>query len=313
MYSDNNWYGHRFIYQQYCKLDKDLPILGSLQHGCYYDGFVESFKYFGIRKFSQFFPHFCWDQKTENLLKKRGIKNVYSIGAPFLYLMKINQFEIKIYETNKKKGTLYFHGHTSHEEFLKENKLDYIIKVIENNNNGPFTVCLYYTDLTEQNIAYFKKRKWNIVCCGSRNDNFTLFKIFKLIQDNEKCILNTLGTAMFYSMIQKKKTQIIQGSISRELKNNLDDFFFNIHRKKFPSLFKNHIDIDLGYEYAKKYLGFSSLKNSEELKDILGWNSFLKKNISLIFYKFNDLKYSKNLRQGKKTKKKYLRKLKETF
>jgi|688.fasta_scaffold332322_2 hypothetical protein len=313
MYSDNNWYGHRFIYQQYCKLDKDLPIFGSLQHGCHRDGFVESFQDIGVRKFSQFIPHFCWDQKTENLLKKRGIKNVHSIGAPFIYLMKIINIKINVYETNKKNGTLYFHGHTTHEEFLKENRLDYIVKKIENNNNGPFTVCLYYADCTEHNITYFKRRKWNIVCCGSRDDNFTLFKIFNLINDNQKCIFNTIGSSLFYSMFQKKKTQIIQGLISRENKSYSDTLQLNIHRKKFPSLFKNHIDIDLGYEYAKKYLGFSSLKDPEELKDILGWNSFLKKNISFIFCKLNDLKYSKKLRQGKKIKEKYRRKLKNSF
>jgi hypothetical protein len=300
MYSDNNWYGHRFIYQQYCKLEKDIPIFGSLQHGSYWDGYVENFNEIGRRKFSQLIPHFCWDQKTKNLLTKRGIKNVHSIGAPFLYLMKINQSQIKIYETNKKKGTLYIHGHTTHEEFLEETKLHYIVNTIENNNDGPYTICLYYTDLTKKIIAYFKTRKWNIVCCGNRSDNFTLFKLFNLIHDNEKCIFNTIGSAMFYSMIKKKKTQIIQGLIRREHKSYSDIFYLNIHRKKFPSLFKKHIDIDLGYEYAKKYLGFGSLKDPEELKKILGWKSLFKKTLSFFILKCINIKYSKKYRYGKK-------------
>ena len=313
MYSDNNWYGHRFIYQQYCKLNKDLPIFGSLQHGCHWDGHVENYQVIGRQKFSKFIPHFCWDKKTEYLLKKREIKNVHSIGAPFLYLMKINQCELKSNEINKKKGTLYFHAHSTQEESVRELNLDYIVRTIENNNNGPFTVCLYYTDLTEHNIAYFQSRKWNIVCCGGRDDNFFLFKLFKIIQDHEKCILNALGSPMLYSMIQKKKTQIILGFIDREIKNNSDEICLNIHRKKFPSLFKNYMDIDVGYKYAQKYLGFSSLKTPEELKKILGWNSFFKKKISFFLSKCIDFKYSKNLRYGKKLEIKYKKKLKNFY
>ena len=32
MYSDNNWYGHRFILSEYCGV-KDSPCFAIIQHG----------------------------------------------------------------------------------------------------------------------------------------------------------------------------------------------------------------------------------------------------------------------------------------
>ena len=100
MNSDNNWYGHRFILREYCKIENDLPIFGFLQHGCHFKEYLEYFTSTGVRKFS-FYPYFCWDKETEIITKKRGVKNVHSIGAPFLYLMKMYESALEIKQKKK--------------------------------------------------------------------------------------------------------------------------------------------------------------------------------------------------------------------
>ena len=309
MFSDNNWYGHRFILKEFCKIKEDLPIFGSLQHGCHYEGYVNSVKNIGQRTFETI-PHFCWDEDTKNILEERGIKNVYSIGSPFLYL--INMMNSKIISANeqlKKKGILYFPTHTTTEFDFNFDKQKKIVEKIERNNNGPYTVCLYYHDLKKNIINFYKRKKWNIECCGKRDDNFMLFKIYNLIQRHEKCIFSYYITPLFYSLILKKKTQIILDKILHYFPKNIEKEFYLLHKNKYPSFFNKEIDREEGFKYAKKFLGLESMKNQNELKNLLGWNSFFKKKISIFFAKLIDIKYSKRYRVGKKLKNVYKKKL----
>ena len=82
-----------------------------------------------------------------------------------------------------------------------------------------------------------------------------------------------------------------------------------MHKNKYPSFFNKEIDKDEGFKYAKKFLGLESMKNQNELKNLLGWNSFFKKKISFFFVKLINIKYSKNVRVGKKLKNVYKKKL----
>ena len=56
---------------------------------------------------------------------------------------------------------------------------------------------------------------------------------------------------------------------------------------------------DKGYNLAKEELGFNSFKEKKELKNILGVNSFLKNIAAKLFARIYDLKYGKELREGK--------------
>tara|TARA_B100000767_G_scaffold65978_1_gene62376 strand:- start:17489 stop:18436 length:948 start_codon:yes stop_codon:yes gene_type:complete len=307
MNSDNNWYGHRFILREYCKIENDLPIFGFLQHGCHFKEYLEYFTSTGVRKFS-FYPYFCWDKETEIITKKRGVKNVHSIGAPFLYLMKMYESALEIKQKKKNNGTVYFQEHSTPEsDYFFNSTQKKIIEKIENENPGPYTVCLFYSDLKEDIINFYKKRNWNIHCCGSRSDNFTLFKVYELINNSEKCIFTYFSTPFFYSMILKKRTQIIPDDF-KFFKKGVKDSFYKSHMQKYPSLFESEIDLEEGYIYAKKYLGLDSMKEPDELKHILGWNSSYKKILSKFSAAMIDFKYSKDYRLGNKLEEKYLKK-----
>ena len=58
MYQDNNWYGHRSIFLNYCNIKKDYNSLSSIQHG--WNNFTPR-KTLGGRKFKNVIP-FCVGQ-----------------------------------------------------------------------------------------------------------------------------------------------------------------------------------------------------------------------------------------------------------
>ena len=79
-------------------------------------------------------------------------------------------------------------------------------------------------------------------------------------------------------------------ALSEKYENNLTN--------NFPSLIKGFLDEKVGYEIAKKELGHNSLKSPEELKEILGWSSYLKIFLSKIFDIYFNLKYGSKIRSG---------------
>ena len=84
MYPDNNWYSHRKILAEYCGI-QDRELLGSIQHGWInsknYDSFLIR------RKFNLY----CWNDSLSKYSIEKGFKKIIPIGAPFLYLCKLNQ------------------------------------------------------------------------------------------------------------------------------------------------------------------------------------------------------------------------------
>lgn len=326
MHSDNNWYGHRFILLKYLEIRENLSIFGSLQHGIHFEKFFEIESNNKSRTLN-FTPRLCWNKITEKITKKNGDKNIISIGAPFLYLIKILDSQVFSKQNSKCSGTLLFltHSDADHKtESSNAKEVRRIVNKIEKENQGPFTACFFYTDLNNKNLlSFFKKRRWNIVCSGNKDDDLMLFKVYNLIISHEKCIFTDFMSPLFYSMFLKKKTQFIQESIrplSADMDQKLlDDFnkvrkakhyyFINHYKKKFPSLFKNHINIEQGYNHSKRYLGYDCLKTKRELKIILGWDSFFKKKLAKLIAFLIDLKYGKNIRIGKPSLKKNLVKL----
>jgi len=78
--------------------------------------------------------------------------NTHIIGAPFIYL-----HELKKNNFFDSKGTIVFPSHSTPEidVILSHKKL---IEIVEKQERGPYTVCLYYTDYKKKNINIYKKK-----------------------------------------------------------------------------------------------------------------------------------------------------------
>ena len=91
-----------------------------------------------------------------------------------------------------------------------------------------------------------------------------------------------------------------------------EKFFIKFYKKKYPELFNNFLSENRGYKLAKIELGYKNLRNKNELKNLLGLNSFFKKIYAYIFSKLYDLIQGSAIRTGEdlsiKRLKKYISK-----
>lgn len=307
MLPDNHWYGHRSILLNYLGL-KDRKIFASIMHG-----WVSQCHYRAIKKRSStFFPYLVWNEKVANFFLKKKIKNVIPIGAPFLYLCRINY--IKLAKKNLANflpaGLIFFPPHSG-QDYKRDINHEKFIKKIRKINKGPYTVCLYYYDMKAEVVAIYKKYNFRVICCvKSRTDVNSLYNLYEEILKHKYVIVGELNSPLFYSMYLKKKVRVILDE--EEFKNKTDQisldtiFLNNFYKKKYPKLFTSFFSIDKAYELSKIELGESSLKSKKKLKEILGINSILKIFFAYVFSVLYDIKYGKGLRKGADLSKKKL-------
>ena len=292
MFEDNTWYSHRKILADYCNIE-DKPAYASIQHGWFKldNNIIRNLKTSKIPN-SKFL---CWSDKIVNQYKKNNIKNVEAIGAPFIYL----------YDDIKKKfdvskNILLFPPHTTEHEgrpsnFAKHNEL---ISYVENKYNGPYSVCLFYQDMKEEIIKIYRKAKWDVVCCGlNRSDDNYLKKFIQFVSNHDKILVCEMTSAYLYAIYMKKEVKIIH-DFSKDITHRaftgreIQESDWIYYEKYFP-YFKNDIEFSIKFEEVKRELGCKSKKSKDELKELLGWNSF-SKNLSAFFInKYKNLEKNK--------------------
>ena len=288
MFVDNTWYSHRRILAEYCKVD-DVPILGSIQHGVQIEGFDNNL---GKHKIP-YARYFCWGTKTYDYCKKNNVKNVIPIGAPFLYLDQLT----KSYE-KKSNGTICFpaHSNPTDKRFFQH---ELFINFVMDNFPPPYTACLFFLDFNDENCSIYKNRGWEIVTAGDRSNPLFLNNLYFYISKNEFVVCTELGTSLFYSMYLNKKC-----SYSYKIKVNGEDIYF----QKFPStdfyldqlikyksdnkfLLEKIIDPIKSKKLADEELGLDNMKDVSDLKNLIGYDSFLKKFSAKTFRYYMDFKY----------------------
>ena len=295
MYEDNKWYGHRYILLKYLNIEKDQRIFAQIQHGWFGNipnPWVDKNKSF----LNSIVPTLSWNKKYKN-------KKIIPIGSPFLYLDKILPKK-KIYSN----GTLFIPSHSrSSSEKIQNNKIndikdpiilddkgiprlykinlnfEFFVKKIEKKFKPPYTVCFHPADYTRENIEFFKRKKWHVVAVVSRNNNFSLMDLRKLLLKNEQIVFSDFtSSALIYSMYLKKKIKI--------LKHKNDWLVKKIERLN-KKIFKNYQNIEIAYNISKKELGYDFIKSKSELRKILDLNNPIKKIISYTVGFYRDLKY----------------------
>lgn len=291
MYPDNNWYGHRSILAEYCCI-KDTNAFASIQHGVLLFYIT---KELGKRSFN-LSPFLCWNKEIESWCLSRNIKNVISIGSPFIYLHLM--YSKKKFSKKKKRNVILFPSHSNIEE-NRDFNFNLLIEHIERRYKPPYTVCFFYKDLNKINKSFFLRKNWIIKSNGdSQNKNF-LKNLYNNLIDHNIVICNEVSTTLFYSLFLEKKTSLIY-KIKKESYFYISSLpkvaFIKEQYIKFMNRYdflntSKFIDKKLGKKLADQVLGLESIKNKEELKTYLGWNNrimiFFSKLLSFVI----DLKY----------------------
>lgn len=292
MFPDNNWYGHRYILLKYLR-KKDKEIFASLQHG-----WISQYsKKQNCKK--KIYPILCWSEKNKESYDTKNNINVNPIGSPFLYLCKM--MEEKKYKLNKphSKGTLVFPTHSS-QDLKHFTDHEQLINNVQNDFEGPYTVCFYYYDLNKKDIDLYKKKNWKVVCCvRGKTDKFSLFRLYREISKNEYIISGEFSSALFYGMYLRKKTRISFNSNKRYPSYAKEELrMVELYKKNFPELFSRYLSPEKGKILGDLELGFECMKNREKLTKLLGCNSIIKNCFSKILSNMYDLKYGSGLRKG---------------
>lgn len=304
MFPDNDWYSNKKILFDYCGLKKTFPINATLQHGwfpLYDENTIKQNKYFKST------PYLCWSKKFKSFFSRRGI-NIKSIGSPFLYLCKLKK-EIP----NKLYGTIIFPAHSGPEfkQFVDHEK---IIKIVKENYEPPFSVCLFYTDYKKKILKLYEKNNFKIYCCGNRADENFLYKFYNIVLNVKICIFMELTTALLYCLYLKKECKIYDKDTDG---NSLYSHSSLMQEKTknhclYKYLTKHKISKKKLFRIACNELGYQEMKKPEKLIEILGLKKIFNNFFAYIFSKLYDIKYGKKIRLGHNDKK-YSQHFKKTF
>src|SRR6266536_3763539 len=128
--------------------------------------------------------------------------DLHSIGAPFLYLLDLEQPAVE----EEREGTLWFlfHGweggkiHGDHQRLIDE---------IRETEPGPVTFSLYYTEYERPEVRrYYEDAGFRVVSFGRRGfsyegtDRRFLFKQLAELRRHKRVAANRLPTAIFYGV-----------------------------------------------------------------------------------------------------------------
>lgn len=283
MFVDNNWYGQRYILAKYCNIS-DRNAFAAIQHGMLTRS---QENLLGKRRFS-YIPYLCWNERVCKKLKKSGLKNIHTIGSPFLYYDKMNKKKL----IQNSHGTIVFPSKSTYEK-NREVNFSLLIKETEKIYPGPYTVSIYYADLNKD-LSDFKRKKWRIVSFGKRSDNKFLKKNYEELMKNKYVICTSINTVFFYAAYLRKNVKLL-------LSNNLDEIVITpdknqvltkrFYHRQYPGILNNQLNKDELFNIAYKELGAKHIKDKKSLIKLLGWDSKIKSLLSTLISHYMDLKH----------------------
>jgi hypothetical protein len=177
---------------QYCGFEGQPWVNGYLQHGWNAtDGFGN---YLGGKRVSN---KFVWSKRCENLIKAKGKKNVFAIGAPWLYLEDVYPLHSK----QQKSGTIAYPSHSTSWSKMGDTSKEYA-QFLKDKYGGVMVVLLNY-DFTNSKIRNnYESNGHSITTHGNgtpwENDYDPLFLLKQrdLVSKFSRVVSNSMSTAI---------------------------------------------------------------------------------------------------------------------
>jgi hypothetical protein len=173
------------------------------------------------------------------------------------------------------------------------------IKNVEKYNSPPYTVSIIEDDYQDL-YKFYKRKDWKIFTAGDRYNKFFLINIYKILSKNSHAVFSDFTSALYYAMFLGLKVRLAVKNLNKKniisynnKSGKIDQLIFKYFRKNYPQIYSGKLDINLEKSIAKERMGYDFIKNKDELKNILGWNSnsktFLAKFLKILYnlkYKF---------------------------
>ena len=273
---DNLYYGHYHILKQYTKTILPYKINGEVQHGWSYGHGIAA-NPFLHNKEEKLKRYYVINKYNKKKSIKYGYKNVEAIGAPFLYLPK----NLYINNNYKPKTLILFPVHTSEHDGFHDT-IDIHKRYIEDLKKilplfKSITVSLGWREYENKTIVnLFKHQGISVVTMGYRdnNPNF-LFNFIKCINKHEYVSSESFSSAIFYSLIMRKKVFIYGRSLLINAKNDPtlnEQYPYKFYSSLYPQLLWENYNDKSHYNIAEIELGLEFKRSPNELRKIFGWH-----------------------------------------
>ncbi|MFL3005271.1 MAG: hypothetical protein ACJZ1R_03805 [Candidatus Neomarinimicrobiota bacterium] len=282
---DNLYYGHYHILKKYSKTILPYKINGELQHGWSPDHGIMIDPNLATIEMKQR-RYYVFNKFNIKRSHKFGFKNVFAIGAPFIYHPDIEKIKN---ETHSGKLIL-FPTHTSiYDTQDNLHKFRLYLKDIKKLTKefASITVSLGWIDYKNISIrALFEKQNINIVSLGQMNEPDFLDNYITIVRDYEYVSSDSFSSAIFYSLMMHKKT-FIYGYSFTDSHHGTDKWegmrlgYNKFYSNMYPELMWENFNDKPHHHVSKIELGSENKKSPNELCDLFEWKtiSLIKKSI----------------------------------
>ncbi|CAM2923515.1 MULTISPECIES: hypothetical protein [Dermacoccus] len=271
MDSSNHWYGHAHVLAEYCGLDAEHPprINGVIQHGW---TFVHGFGY-GHNPPGGF-AKYVWGDVNRRRGQAIGWRDYVTIGAPFLYLDRLRP---RAEDAPEPEGTIWFPFHGTVDWESVHGDHDRLIREIQEVEDGPVTMCLYYVEYEQDEIRErYEEAGFRVITLGQRGTfyqggttNFLERQLDEL-RKHKRVASNRLSTAMFYGIASGLDPAVYGDPMDIPgIKQGFDGT--HLLEKTFPELHGVHLDLEQARAVCDEELGRDYLMSPTELGLALGW------------------------------------------
>ena len=273
---DSNFYG---MYHSIKKFTGIKKITHSIEHGLYLGNYVPFATYLKTTKSIITFS----ENRKKHLINAEIKKPIYTIG-PYIHYATISiaEYEFKKLKQSLGKTFLLFPSHSIKDFNVKIDVLELIenVKKIASNYDS-ILVCLYYQDILDGIYPkYFDEAGFKIVTAGNRYDINFLSQLKLIIELADFTASNTIGTHTGYCVYLNKPHFVIEQKIklSRDNKTPVieyrDDEQIKIMEEEKNEIIKEFTEYsefitESQKQIIDKYWGISSIKQKNELKQIL--------------------------------------------
>ena len=271
---ENSFYGHLAVLAKYCNLETKPWLNGYLQHGwngC--DGFSN---YAGSKRIS---TKFIWSNRALQDQTKRGGRNSFVIGAPWLYNLKMNG-ALNPNPSNSSTKIIAYPLHSQPWAPKNYQHLEYANYLLA--KYGKVTVCLHWSEYSNPEIGKnYLEQGHEVVTNGvgtpwlkGFNVEF-LNKQMGLLNAHGLLVTNAMQTSVLYAMSLGLKIEF--GGPASWVKKIDEVGTYGDYGQDY---WKNKVLNDPENTW-KTELGYSDLLTPNELIQRLGWGK--RNNLSLKF------------------------------